>query len=192
MAGKKNIEPIVRELKELQSLCDALVVCDPLPQSLLLLIRDKAHRVAALAGQAIEPSASDVSAKIDLSETEVAVAVSSNNDNEAFVLDNITVEEERVGVSSDLTVSEAVRVVDDGALSETKSGLAQKLTLNERFRFLRNLFLGNEALMLSVLEELDGISGFREREQYLKARFQWDWESAPVLDFFEFLERNTI
>jgi len=192
MAEKKNIESIVRELKELQSLSDALAVCNPLPQSLLQLIKDKALRVATLADQAMnQPEESCMVTGItDLQEKQADKAVVINNDDKGIVLNNVPDEMSQTTRLSDITPLEPI-VSDEESNARRKSGLAQRLTLNERFRFRRNLFSENEALMMSVFAELDDKSGLQEMEEYLKAKFSWDWESAPVLDFLQFLERNT-
>ncbi|MDP4271592.1 MAG: hypothetical protein Q8909_15940 [Bacteroidota bacterium] len=191
MAEKRNIEMIVRELKELQSLSDALAVCNPLPQSLLQLIKDKAQRVVTLTEQVMTHSGA-ISADFSILEAvgkPINDAAPVNNEDKGIVLNTVSeefIQPEEIPDSKPVTSHIAVEEVAE----KPASTLAQKLTLNERFRFLRNLFSGNESLMMSVFAELDHKSGLDEMEEYLKLKFQWDWESAPVLDFVQFLERN--
>lgn len=178
---------IVRELKELQSLSDALAVCNPLPQSLLQLIKDKAQRVVALSEQAMARSGEvtiDIPA-LETVEKPVNNSASLNNDDKRIVLNIVS--EELIQPDS---MPVAPPVLVEEVAEKSVSTLAQKLTLNERFRFLRNLFSGNESLMMSVLADLDNKSGLDEMVEYLNVKFHWDWESAPVLDFVQFLERN--
>ncbi|WP_243347018.1 hypothetical protein [Parabacteroides sp. FAFU027] len=182
---------IVRELKELQSLSDALAVCNPLPQSLLQLIKDKAQRVVTLTEQVMTHSG-EISADfstLEAVEKPINDAAPVNNEDKGIVLNTVSeefIQPEEVSVSMPVVPPVSVEEVSEKSVST----LAQKLTLNERFRFLRNLFSGNESLMMSVFAELDNKSGLDEMEEYLKVKFQWDWESAPVLDFVQFLERN--
>lgn len=198
MFEKENIDCVIKELKELQSLADALAVCNPVPPSLLQLIKDKALRIAAGADQALI-----------ISEDKTA-----GQNKRTPVGGDVIQKDERIPPShiplqSNLVKSEFIGEINpekkDFQLPETKSDeeglkkdsvtqivvdLTKSMTLNERFRFQRNLFAGNEALMYITLEDLGRFSNLKEMRQYLATHFQWDWESEPVLDFLQFLEKS--
>ena len=191
MSDKENIDFIIKELSELQSLNDALAVCNPVPPSLLKLILDKTRKISSAVELAIEEEYENrhddeavtthlESGSQELSENKVA---------EEVVLDNITAETVR---NNELHIEEVLNA--DITVPEIRAGksleLSAKLTLNERFRFVRNLFNGDDELMLASFDDLNKLSDLDEMKQYLSSRFQWDWESEPVLDFILFLERN--
>ncbi len=198
MFEKENIDCVIKELKELQSLADALAVCNPVPPSLLQLIKDKALHIAAGADQALTMSEDKT----------------SGQNKRTPVVGDVLQKDERISPShiplqSNLIKSESTGEINpekkDLQLPVTKSeeedlkkdsvkqigvDLTKSMTLNERFRFLRNLFAGNETLMYSTLADLGRFSDLKEMRQYLATRFQWDWESEAVLDFLQYLEKS--
>jgi uncharacterized coiled-coil protein SlyX len=68
--------------------------------------------------------------------------------------------------------------------------LKKSLSLNDRFRFQRNLFENNAALMDKTLDDLNTFSSLQETLDYLNSRFSWDWKNEPTLAFNEILEKR--
>ncbi len=196
MLKKENIDCIIKELKELQSLAEALAVCSPVPPSLLQLIKDKALHIAAGSDKALYAIENKDANQKDQFSPEENVQQKEKMESPPVPPEQIKVE----AADDSFLEKEEVEPVSESNPAEQRSDkeettqkgvdLTKSMTLNERFRFLRNLFGGNETLMYSTLEDLGRISDLNEMRQYLTDRFQWDWESEPVLDFLQFLEKR--
>lgn len=64
------------------------------------------------------------------------------------------------------------------------------ITIADRFRFQRELFSGNGALMGSVIDELDAMSTLAEAEAYIAKNFKWSVDNQAVQDFLSILARR--
>ena len=64
------------------------------------------------------------------------------------------------------------------------------ITIADRFRFQRELFSGNGALMGSTIDELDAMSTLAEAEAYIAKNFTWSTDNQAVQDFLSILARR--
>jgi len=68
--------------------------------------------------------------------------------------------------------------------------LKKSISLGDRFRFQRELFSGNVDLMSQTLTNLDAVENYETAQEYLKQKFQWDYETEVVSDFLDILKRR--
>lgn len=64
------------------------------------------------------------------------------------------------------------------------------ISLNDWFRFKRDLFKGNEALMNAAIHAIDGAATYDEAFSYLEERFPWDADDPTASDFLKLLEKR--
>jgi DNA gyrase/topoisomerase IV subunit A len=81
-------------------------------------------------------------------------------------------------------------LLNDRITKTIYADMKKSLSLNDRFRFQRNLFDNNAALMDKTLEELSHFSTLQEMLDYLDNRFSWDWGNESSGAFREILEKR--
>ena len=64
------------------------------------------------------------------------------------------------------------------------------ITIADRFRFQRELFSGNGALMSSTIDCLNNLSTKEEAEAYISGKFNWDSNNPAVADFLAIVSRK--
>ena len=64
------------------------------------------------------------------------------------------------------------------------------ITIADRFRFQRELFSGNGALMSSTIDYLNNLSTKEEAEAYISGKFNWDSNNPAVADFLAIVSRK--
>ena len=64
------------------------------------------------------------------------------------------------------------------------------ITIADRFRFQRELFGSNGALMSATVDELDSFTTMAEAEAYIARHFQWNDENETVRDFMAIVARR--
>ncbi|MCQ2344746.1 MAG: hypothetical protein MJ002_07520 [Paludibacteraceae bacterium] len=64
------------------------------------------------------------------------------------------------------------------------------ITIADRFRFQRELFSGNGALMSSTIADLNSFSTMEQAEAYIKEKFDWDSNNQAVSDFLAIISRK--
>ena len=76
--------------------------------------------------------------------------------------------------------------------SERKSGfdLKKVITLNDRFLFCRELFENNENVMNQVFSELNIEESYDAAIDYLRKRFEWNFDDKNVVDFLAILKKR--
>ena len=100
-------------------------------------------------------------------------------------------------VQPDEKAAEPAEVKSNRSLHELleKQNMAdfrKAFSLNDRFRFRRELFHGDEALMNQVVEDLNQITSLDEALKYINVRLAWDLKEAAAADFVKLLEKRYI
>ncbi|MDR2120040.1 MAG: hypothetical protein LBP64_04100 [Tannerella sp.] len=72
---------------------------------------------------------------------------------------------------------------------KTAVDIKKRLTLNDRFRFKRELFDGDEALMNRTIADLSMADSYDEGLTYLKSCFNWNFEDGVALEFLTITEK---
>lgn len=67
--------------------------------------------------------------------------------------------------------------------------LQRSMSLNDRFRYQRELFEGDNALMNEVLTALADMPSYEEAVSMLRVDFAWDEELPAVADFYAMLQQ---
>jgi|GEM_PF-2761683 len=204
MLEKENLNRIIVELQELNVLTETLLVCQSVPQSLLTLIQTKAIRVADSVSnvltQAPVDRAEEVSPVVPPVVQPSADPVVEPVEEVSIMAGQPVISGQSVSVG-DLYVQADASPVFLNTTAETMNDIIAKrmtvditkaLTLNDRFRFLRELFGGNSALMDETLAHLNEIATVNEAKSYLFSRFNWDSESdETVSDFLQIIEKKS-
>ncbi len=72
--------------------------------------------------------------------------------------------------------------------------LIAAISINQKFKFIANLFGGDQKAYDGALEKLNGFSSYIEADEYIenvvKDRFDWESNSADVKDFITLIERK--
>lgn len=100
-------------------------------------------------------------------------------------------------VQPDEKAAEPAEVKSNRSLHELleKQNMAdfrKAFSLNDRFRFRRELFHGDEALMNQVVEDLNQITSLDEALKYINVRLAWDLKEVAAADFVKLLEKRYI
>lgn len=66
--------------------------------------------------------------------------------------------------------------------------LRKSLNFNDRFRYQRELFGGDMALLNTTIDKLNSMSSLQEAEAYVAENFNWDTTEGAAFDFMELLE----
>ncbi len=66
--------------------------------------------------------------------------------------------------------------------------LRKSLNFNDRFRYQRELFGGDMALLNTTIEKLNSMSSLQEAETYVAENFDWDTTEGAAFEFMELLE----
>lgn len=66
--------------------------------------------------------------------------------------------------------------------------LRKSLNFNDRFRYQRELFGGDMALLNTTIEKLNSMSSLQEAETYVSENFNWDTTEGAAFEFMELLE----
>ncbi|MBQ9201002.1 MAG: hypothetical protein IJ154_01335 [Bacteroidales bacterium] len=67
--------------------------------------------------------------------------------------------------------------------------LQKGMSLNDRFRYQRDLFQGDSAMMSEVMSVLADLRSFEQAVDMLRADFSWDEEMPSVVDFYNMLQQ---
>lgn len=73
--------------------------------------------------------------------------------------------------------------------SRQHTDLQRSMSLNDRFRYQRELFEGDNALMNEVLAALADMPSYDEALAMLRVDFAWDEEQPAVTDFYAMLQQ---
>ena len=87
---------------------------------------------------------------------------------------------------SDITESEAQAT----SPQNNGNGLRRCFTLNDKFRFIRELFGGNEREFSDTLAIISGMPDYTEAEAYLCNDLTWDREDPCVAEFLSIIAAN--
>jgi hypothetical protein len=68
--------------------------------------------------------------------------------------------------------------------------LKKMISLNDRFLFCRELFTNKEQLMNQIFSELNMVDSYEASIDYLKNRFDWNFEDQYVADFTAVLKKR--
>ncbi len=68
--------------------------------------------------------------------------------------------------------------------------LRRAFSLNDRFRFRRELFRGNDALMDDALRRIEGMTSYAEAERYFLQDLGWDADDATAADFLSIVRNH--
>ena len=68
--------------------------------------------------------------------------------------------------------------------------LRRAFSLNDRFRFRRELFRGNDALMDDALRRIEGMTSYAEAERYFLQDLGWDADDATAADFLAIVRNH--
>ena len=68
--------------------------------------------------------------------------------------------------------------------------LRRAIGINDRFRFKRELFGGNEQIMMETIDLLNKCSSLEEAEEYLDTHFDMQKENDSYLYFIEILHKR--
>ena len=66
--------------------------------------------------------------------------------------------------------------------------LRKSLNFNDRFRYQRELFGGDMALLNTTVDKLNSMSSLQEAEAYVAENFNWDTTEGAAFEFMELLE----
>ena len=66
--------------------------------------------------------------------------------------------------------------------------LRKSLNFNDRFRYQRELFGGDMALLNTTIDKLNSMSSLHEAEAYVAENFNWDTTEGAAFEFMELLE----
>lgn len=66
--------------------------------------------------------------------------------------------------------------------------LRKSLNFNDRFRYQRELFGGDMALLNTTIDKLNSMSSLQEAEAYVAENFNWDTTEGAAFEFMELLE----
>lgn len=70
------------------------------------------------------------------------------------------------------------------------SDFRKAFSLNDRFRFKRELFNGDEAMMNKAISELNDVQSYDDSISYLRSELNWNTEDEAVGDFIKLLEKR--
>ncbi len=87
---------------------------------------------------------------------------------------------------SDITKSESQAT----SPQNNGNGLRRCFTLNDKFRFIRELFGGNEREFSDTLAIISGMPDYTEAEAYLCNDLTWDREDPCVAEFLSIIAAN--
>lgn len=80
--------------------------------------------------------------------------------------------------------------VDEKLQRTLSRDLRRAFSLNDRFRFRRELFHGNDALMDDALRRVEGMSAYAEAEHYFVNDLGWDADSSDAADFLTIIRNH--
>ena len=86
----------------------------------------------------------------------------------------------------------AVSAIERGAeeIHRTPRCLAASFTLNDKYRFIREVFGGNESDFADTLAVLDDMDSFKEAEDYIVSDLMLDPSNPDVADFLDIIASN--
>lgn len=68
--------------------------------------------------------------------------------------------------------------------------LRRAIGINDRFRFKRELFGGNEKLMMDTIDSLNTCLSLTEAEDYIQSNFQWQNDNETYVYFMDILHKR--
>lgn len=80
--------------------------------------------------------------------------------------------------------------VDEKLQRTLSRDLRRAFSLNDRFRFRRELFHGNDALMDDALRRVEGMSAYAEAEHYFVNDLGWDADNPDAADFLTIIRNH--
>ncbi len=86
------------------------------------------------------------------------------------------------------TRNTSAQSVNDLIEKKKLSDLRKAFSINERFRYLHNLFHGNEGIMNETIKNLNAIKSYEKTTQYIKEKLKWDFDDEVVKEFMKVLE----
>lgn len=88
--------------------------------------------------------------------------------------------------------SAAVAAIERGAdeMRHAPRCLAASFTLNDKYRFIREVFGGNESDFADTLAVLDDMDSFKEAEDYIVSDLMLDSSNPDVADFLDIIASN--
>ncbi len=75
-------------------------------------------------------------------------------------------------------------------MRHTPRCLAASFTLNDKYRFIREVFGGNESDFADTLAVLDDMDSFKEAEDYIVSDLMLDSSNPDVADFLDIIASN--
>lgn len=118
---------------------------------------------------------------------EVAKPVETAIPAPAKSVEKATTEQPKSTISNPVITNERFR---GGRRLESRfvTDLKKALNFNDRFRYQRELFGGDMALLNSTIDKLNAMSSLQEAEAYVAENFNWDTTEGAGLEFMELLE----
>lgn len=164
-----------RAAKELESQCAAVA---SLNEEKLETERIEAERKAEIERQTEEALHQAEAARIDtvISQAHVTTVADAIKSQESLI-DKLSQKEDN-SIASTL----GMKKIDD---------LKQSITIVDRFRFQRELFLGDGEKMNRAIADFNAMASMREAEEYISKKFStWSTDSDTVADFLHLLQRR--
>lgn len=86
----------------------------------------------------------------------------------------------------------SMRSLHDVLEKQNLADFRKAFSVNDHFRFRRELFQGNEALMSQVVMDLNRTTSLQEALDYIGRHFSWDFKEEAVADFMKLLEKRFV
>ncbi len=86
----------------------------------------------------------------------------------------------------------SMRSLHDVLEKQNLADFRKAFSVNDHFRFRRELFQGNEALMSQVVMDLNRTTSLQEALDYIERHFSWDFKEEAVADFMKLLEKRFV
>lgn len=86
---------------------------------------------------------------------------------------------------------DAVSAIEHGeSRTDVNTALKKSFTLNDKFRFIREVFGGNEQDFNDTIDLLAQMDSYKEAADYIKHDLQLDPENQDVADFLDFIAKS--
>ena len=118
---------------------------------------------------------------------EVAKTVETENPAPSKSVEKKVAEQPKSAISNPVITNERFK---GGRRLESRfvTDLRKSLNFNDRFRYQKELFGGDMALLNTTIDKLNSMSSLQEAETYVAENFDWDTTEGAAFEFMELLE----
>ena len=211
---EKNIfiDLIINDIKEVEMIVSSLGSMPTIPPVVMQLakanlkhIADNFDKIASLEGIEVEPLEVEQTVTIQQKPIKPIATVEKNvvlldEEDDELPQPKITTEQTNTrttSISEKFMTGERTIVQEQKIVSKTSSvdarivtNLKKAIGINDRFRFKRDLFLGDEDKMMETIADLDKCGSLEEAKSYVKDNFVWKDDNETVIYLFDILRKR--